>query len=245
MANLDSGEGRLVWFIEAVGIWSINPYRGCYHGCVYCIAHSQGEPVPWHSPDTAIPELRAALKGVAEDTELFVGSLIDAYPPAEKRLGLTREILKELSAQARPFCVSTKSALLCRDIDILVSHPAHCDVYMSLCALDEDALRVLEPGAPSVKERLEAMTTLSDAGIDVNIDAAPWIPGISDAAALIARRPPGVGIKFAPLDLAHAGGAMTLLGRTYTQRDVNRAYDEERKRVGSVHGVVWTDPPRE
>ena len=234
---------RLLWFIGGVGIWSVNPYRGCPFRCVYCIAASQGEAIPWYTADRVVPELRKALEQVPQDTEVFVGALVDAYPPVEERLGLTRAVLEELSRQKRPFCINTKSTLVCRDTDILQSHPAHCDVYLGLCSLNETALRVLEPGAPSAAERLEAIRALSSAGVDVNVDAGPWIPGVSDAEELVGRLPQGVALQFEALDIRHFGDSATILGRTYTQQGINAAYQAERRRIGDTPGVRWNEPP--
>lgn len=242
MPSAGEDTARLLWFIGAVGIWSVNPYRRCPFRCVYCIAASQGEAIPWYAADRVVPELRKALERVPQDTELFVGALVDAYPPVEERRGLTRAILEELSRQKRPFCINTKGTLVCRDIDILQNHPAHCDVYVGLCCLDESGVRALEPGAPSAGERLEAIRILKSAGVDVNVDAGPWIPGVSDAEELLSQLPPGVGVQFEPLDIRHIGDSATILGRTYTQPEIKAAYQAERRRIGEVPGVRWNEP---
>ncbi len=220
----------------------MNPYRKCAFRCIYCIAGTQGEATPWYPAGTVIPKLSAALGQVPHNTELFVGALTDAYPPVEKELCLTRTILKELSRQVRPLCITTKSTLICRDMDILSSHAGHCDVYIGLCSLDDDVLRKLEPGAPSASERFNAIRTLNEAGIDVNIDAGPWIPGISSAEELIAKRPAGVNIQFEPLDIRHFGDSATILGRTFTQEEINSYYRIERQKIGDITGVLWKDP---
>lgn len=234
---------RLLWFIDEVGIWSVNPYKKCAFRCVYCIARSQGEAVPWYPADTIIPKIRTALTQVPQTIELFVGALVDAYPPVEEELCLTRTVLKEISRQARPFCINTKSTLVCRDTDILLNHQGHCDVYIGLCSLDDDILCELEPGAPSASDRLDAVNKLNDAGIDVNIDAGPWIPGISNAEDLITKRPAGVNIQFEPLDIRHFGDSAKILGRTYTQEEINSYYQAVRQKIGDVTGVSWKDPP--
>ena len=232
---------RLLWFINKVGVWSVNPYRKCPFRCVYCIAASQGEAIPWYPAETVIPKLRDALGQVPHNTELFVGALVDAYPPVEKELCLTRLVLQELSRQERPFCINTKSILVCRDMDILLSHTGHCDVYIGLGSLDDDALRKLEPGAPSASERFDAIRTLNEAGIDVNIDAGPWIPGLSNAEDLIAKRPAGVNIQFEPLDIRRFGDSATILGRAFTQEEINSYYQIERQKIGDITGVLWKD----
>lgn len=232
---------RLLWFIDEADIWSVNPYQKCAFRCVYCIAKSQGRAVPWYPADTTIPKIRTALTQVPQTIELFIGALVDAYPPVEEELCLTRTVLKEISRQARPFCITTKSTMVCRDMDILLSHPVHCDVYIGLCSLNNQALEILEPGAPSVADRLDAIHKLNNAGIDVNIDAGPWIPGISDAEDLIATVPAGVNIQFEPLDIRHLGDSSAILGRTYTQEEINSAYVKARKRTADIPGVLWKD----
>jgi len=238
---MQDNNAKLVWFIEhpSARMWSINPYKRCGIGCVYCIAHSQGKAEPWFGPDTVTEELRSRLGQVPPDAEVGVGALVDAYPAQEEGLGVTRLALKELSRQARPFCVSTKGVLVRRDVDILMAHPAHCDVFISLCCLDERAVSVLEPNAPSVAERLGAVEALHGAGVDVQIDAAPWIPGLSDIGALLARLPSGLGVQVAPLDIRHVGAEATLAGRRFTQEQINAQYQEQRKALGQSAAVRW------
>jgi len=232
---------QFLQYIASAGIWSINPYRHCQHRCIYCIARSQGESTPWHAPGAVIPVLRSALQQIPYDAEIFIGSLVDAYPPLERGLGITRLILRELVYQQRPFCINTKSDLVTRDIDLLDEHNGHCDVCLSLCSLDDDALWVLEPGAPSSLERLDAIRVLHQSDIEVIIDASPWIPGISNARELIAQRPDNVPVHFAPLDLRCLGGQITLLGRKYTQEEIDTAYCAERDALGEIDGVLWKE----
>ena len=189
---------KLVWFIKhpSSRVWSVNPYRACGIRCVYCIARSQGKAEPWFGPDRVTDELRTRIAEVPSDVEVFVGSLVDAYPREEEDLGVTRLVLSELSRQVRPFCINTKSNLVQRDADILVRHEGHCDVFMSLCSVDQGIISRLETNAPSVADRLQAVSVLDAAGVDVNIDAAPWIPGVSDIGALIDAWPAGVGLLY-------------------------------------------------
>jgi DNA repair photolyase len=236
-------DAGLVHFISEVGIWSVNPYRGCPFRCVYCTARGQGEAVPRLMPDEAAARLREALQDVPPDAELFVGAMADAYPPVEAELGLTREVLREVSRQGRAFCVNTKGTLVTRDTDVLKAHQGHCDVYVSLGMLDEAAVRALEPGAPPAAERLHVIGELHAAGIDVNVDASPWIPGVSCLEELLDRLPAGVGVQVTPLDLRHLGGRITLLGRALAQADVNASYAVERRRLGDRPGVLWKDAP--
>ncbi len=233
--SADDEASRLTRFIGEVGIWSVDPYQRCSFRCVYCIADSQGESTPRHSAGRVVAALRRDLEAVPPEAELFIGATADAYPPVERELGLTRLVLAEVSRQGRPFCVATKGTLVLRDIDILRDHGGHCDVYLSLATLDDEALRRLEPGAPSAGERLDAIRALHDAGVDVHVEASPWIPGVSRAEELLAALPSGVGVKFVPLDTRRFGETATILGRRFSQTEILDAYgdaglreDEER-----------------
>lgn len=234
-------EIKLVWFIDhpSARSWSVNPYRRCGIRCVYCLARSQGKAEPWFGPDRIVEELRARLSAVPLDIEVGVGALVDAYPPEEEDLGLTRIVLSELSREKRPFCINTKSNLVQRDADILLRHSGHCDVFMSLCTLDEGMISKLEVNAPSAADRLRAVSELHRAGVDVHIDAAPWIPGISDIGALLEAIPAGVGIQVAPLDIRHIGAGATLGGMRFTQEQIEAAYRDHRKALGENPRVRW------
>lgn len=241
---MNSDDTRLVWFIQhpSARIWSVNPYKQCGIRCVYCIARSQGDAEPWFEADRVVDELRARLEQVPRDVEVFLGALADAYPAEEEHLLVTRAVLAELSRQGRPFCVNTKSNLVARDVDILAQHQGHCDVCISLCSLEQSVISRLELSAPSVSDRLEAVLALSKAGVDVNVDAAPWIPGVGDIAALVDALPAGVVVQVAPLDIRHIGPVAKLAGMTFTQEQINAAYERHREAVGGNSRVTWKDP---
>lgn len=232
---------KLVWLIKHLSarIWSVNPYKRCGIQCSYCNARSQGKAEPWFGPDRIMEELRSRMARVPLGVEVGVGALVDAYPPVEKKLGLTRIVLSELSRQKRPFCITTKSDLVRRDIDILTRHEGHCDVTMSLCMLDGTMISRLEENAPSVADRLRTVFALHRAGVDVHIDAAPWIPGWSDIGALLEALPAGVCIQVAPLDIRHIGPEATIGGMRFRQEEILEAYREHRKKMGENKRVRW------
>ncbi len=241
--ELTEDDVRLVWFIEhpSARVWSVNPFKSCGIRCVYCIAQSQGKAEPWFGPDRVVDELKTRLGSVPNDAEVFVGALVDAYPPEEQTLGVTRLVLKELSSETRPFCINTKSSLVQRDADILVQHGGHCDVFMSLCSLDQSTISKLEVNAPSVTDRLQAVSALNEAGVDVNIDAAPWIPEVSDIGALLDVLPAEVGVQVSPLDIRHIGSEATLAGMSFSQEQINAAYQQHRKAIGGNPRVRWKE----
>lgn len=240
MAN---DETRLVWFIKhpSARVWSVNPYKRCGIRCVYCIAGFQGDAEPWFGPDRVTDELRSRITEVPADAEVEVGALVDAYPQEEEDFGVTRLVLTELSRQCRPFCVNTKSSLVARDIDILAGHHGHCDVFISLCSLDQDVVSTLEINAPSVADRLQTVEHLHEAGVDVNVDAAPWIPGVSDIGALLDVLPDGVRVQVSPLDIRHVGAQASFAGMVFTQKQIDAAYRQHRQKVGKSERVRWKD----
>ena len=233
---------RLVQFLQKIGpngSWLVNPYWKCYHSCVYCVAHNQGNTRVWSAPQTVLSTLRRQLRDVPLEESLLLGACADPYPPIEEHLGLTRTILMELRRQKRPLgYVGTKSGLICRDIDVLRDFGAQCSIHISLCSLDDRMLRRLEPGAPAAADRLDAMQRLSQAGLTVVYDCIPWTPTMSDAEAAWAARPPGVRMLFSKLDVKHVLDP-SVLKRNYTQREIDRLYAQAHRRFGDRELVEW------
>jgi DNA repair photolyase len=172
---------------------SINPYRGCEHGCIYCYArpshgwlgYSAGidfETQIFYKADA--PEiLRAELAARHYKPEVItLGSNTDCYQPAERRLKLTRRIVEVLAACDHPLGIITKSALVARDIDILAPMAAKrlARVNVSITTLDPELARTMEPRAAAPWKRLATIKALSEAGIPVTVMAAPLIPALND-----------------------------------------------------------------
>jgi DNA repair photolyase len=173
---------------------SINPYRGCEHGCVYCFAR------PTHAYLGLSPGLDFETRLFAKpdgpallDAELrkpgyacrvmALGTNTDPYQPIERKLRITRGLLEVLSAHNHPLAIVTKSALVLRDIDILADMAARklAQVYISVTTLDRDLARTLEPRAATPPRRLETIRALNEAGIPTGAMVAPIIPVINDA----------------------------------------------------------------
>lgn len=172
---------------------SINPYRGCEHGCAYCYArptHAFLGLSPGHDfesrifakHDAAAQLARELAKPRYECRLLALGTNTDPYQPTERNLGITRAILEVLSAHNHPLGIVTKSALVTRDIDILAPMAARnlAKVALSVTSLDRTLSRTLEPRASAPERRLEALRALSDAGIPTAVMVAPVIPGLND-----------------------------------------------------------------
>jgi DNA repair photolyase len=172
---------------------SVNPYRGCEHGCIYCYArptHSYLNFSPGLDFETQIvakvnaaQRLREALSAPGyQPLQLNLGSVTDAYQPVERRLKITRGVIEVLSEFRHPFSIITKSALIERDIDLLapLARRGLAAVYISLTTLDGALARIMEPRAASPQRRLRAMQTLSEAGIPVGVSVSPLIPFINE-----------------------------------------------------------------
>jgi len=172
---------------------SINIYRGCEHGCIYCFArpthsylgYSAGldfETEIFHKPDA--PEIlkRELAAKSYKPLPITLGSNTDCYQPAERELKLTRRIIEILAEYNHPLVIITKSALVTRDIDLLapMAKKNLTRVNVSLTTLDADLARVMEPRAAAPYKRLSTMRTLVEAGIPVTVMTAPLIPGIND-----------------------------------------------------------------
>jgi len=173
---------------------SINPYRGCEHGCIYCFARpshawlglSPGldfESRLFYKVNAAELLRKEINKRNYRCQPIAVGINTDVYQPVERKLGITRQILEVLAEHRHPFSIVTKSALIERDIDILstMARDNLVQIAVSITSLDHDLARKIEPRASSPRRRLETVKRLSDAGIPVMVLAAPLIPVLTDS----------------------------------------------------------------
>lgn len=173
---------------------SINPYRGCEHGCIYCFARpshafmglSPGldfETRLFAKPNAAeLLERELARPGYQVRT-IAIGTNTDPYQPIERRYKLMREILTVLETYNHPVAIVTKSALVLRDADILsrMAEKGLAKVALSITSLDKDLVRTLEPRASAPHRRLGALKGLSEAGIPASVMMAPVIPALTDS----------------------------------------------------------------
>lgn len=172
---------------------SINPYRGCEHGCIYCFArptHSYLNMSPGLDFETRIvakvnaaERLREALSRPSyKPLPLNVGSATDAYQPVERRLRITRSVLELLTECRHPFSIITKSAGVERDLDLIAPMAAQrmAAVYVSITSLDPQLARVMEPRAAAPHRRLRVVETLAKAGVPVGVSVSPVIPFLNE-----------------------------------------------------------------
>jgi DNA repair photolyase len=173
---------------------SINPYKGCEHGCVYCFArpsHSFLGLSPGldfetkiFSKPTAPALLRKELSRPGYACEVIaLGANTDPYQPVERRLGITRALLEVMAEFRQPVSIVTKSNLVLRDLDILGPMAAEglANAYLSITTLDPALARSMEPRAATPAKRLETLRGLSEAGVPCGVLASPMIPGLNDS----------------------------------------------------------------
>lgn len=179
--------------------WSLNPYRGCTHGCHYCYARATHAHLGLNvGPDftrrifvksNVVEVLRRELAARSwRHEEVAIGTATDPYQPGEGRFELMPGILQVFADFHSPVSVVTKSTLVWRDRDLLVRLQAVAGARISftVTTLDPDISRALEPGAPPPLKRLEIMRRLVEAGVPCGVFLAPVVPGITDSPAALA-----------------------------------------------------------
>ena len=225
--------------------WTLNPYRGCTHGCHYCFARRYHEQFELGAGDefatvilvkTNLPDvLRRELSRRAWTRELVaVGSATDPYQPIEGHYRLTRQSLEAFCEARTPVGLVTKGPMVVRDADLLraIAAAASCTVYVSVPSVNEDAWRRLEPGTASPRQRLKAVRALSDAGVHVGVLMAPLVPGITTSRESLESTIRAVadhGAHFVGANVLYLqGGTRThflhFLAREYPE--LTEAYDE-------------------
>lgn len=173
---------------------SLNPYRGCEHGCVYCFARpthaylglSPGldfESRLFAKPDAAVLLEKELLRPGYAPRVLAIGTNTDPYQPIERQYRIMRSVLEVLSRRGHPVSIVTKSALVARDVDILapMAERGLACVALSVTTLDPRLARTMEPRAAAPHKRLETIRRLSEAGIPVSLMVAPIVPVINDS----------------------------------------------------------------
>jgi DNA repair photolyase len=173
---------------------SINPYRGCEHGCIYCYArpshaywgHSPGldfETRLYYKPHAAELLRKELARPRYQCSTIALGVNTDGWQPIERKLKLSRALLEVLWEHRHPVCIVTKSALIERDLDLLapMAEQGLVRVMISLATLDRELARRMDPRAAAPQRRLETVRRLREAGVPVGVLVAPVIPFLNDA----------------------------------------------------------------
>jgi DNA repair photolyase len=229
---------------------SINPYRGCEHGCIYCFARPTHEYLGLSAGldfESKIMVKTDAPRLLEEELSspkwkpqvLVMSGVTDPYQPVERKLRITRGCLEVLAKFRNPVAIITKNRLVTRDIDLL-SELASCHasaVNVSVTSLDPDLQRVLEPRTSSPNARLETVATLRAAGIPVGVMVAPIIPGLTDhEVPRILEACANAGAQFAGYTIVRLPWAIAPLFEHWLEEHFPAKKEKVLQRIRSIRG---------
>ncbi len=235
--------------------FSLNPYQGCEHGCVYCYARNT-HPYWGYSAGLEFeqkilvkkdaPRLLEAIlrKPGWEATPIMLSGNTDCYQPAEKHFKITRRLLEVLWKYRHPVGIITKNSLILRDLDLLgpLAENRLVRVSISLTTLSEELRRFLEPRTASVKQRLRTIETLAAAGIPVNVMAAPIIPGLNDHEILeIGKRVAELGAVSMAYTMVRLNGDVAQIFEDWLRKNFADRADKVLNKIRSCHGGRLSD----
>jgi DNA repair photolyase len=235
---------------------SINPYRGCEHGCIYCYARPTHEYLGFSAgldfeskivvKEDAPALLRSELAAPGwRPKPLAISGVTDPYQPWERRLRLTRGCLEVLAEFRNPVVVITKNALVTRDLDLLQELAEHqaALVFLSVTTLDGALARRLEPRTTSPLGRLQAISTLVEGDVPVGVLVAPVIPGLNDhEIPAILASVAEAGASFASYTLVRLPGAVGPLFTRWLDQHTPERKEKILRRIRSLHAGRLNDP---
>lgn len=235
---------------------SINPYRGCEHGCSYCYARISHEFLGFSAgldfetkimvKEDAPRLLRKELASRSWKPQLLAMSgVTDCYQPIERRLQLTRRCLEVLAEFRNPVCIVTKNHLVTRDIDLLreLAQYHAVEVHLSINSLNPDLARRLEPRASLPRHRLEAVETLTKAGIPVGVLVAPIIPGLNDHEIPAVLEEAGrAGAGWAGMEILRLPLTVAPIFQDWLERNEPGKKAKVLDRIRSIRGGKLNDP---
>ncbi len=235
---------------------SLNPYRGCEHGCIYCYARPTHEYlgmsagldfeskilVKMDAPELLREELGSSRW---EPQMMMMSGVTDCYQPVERRLQITRRCLEVLAECRSPVGIVTKNHLVTRDIDILKDMAAHrvVSVTLSVTSLRDELAGSLEPRTSRPAARLDAIAKLAQAGIPVNVNVAPIIPGLNDyEIPSILKAAYEAGARSAHYTMVRLPFAVKSLFESWLERNIPDAKEKILHRIREMRGGRLNDP---
>jgi DNA repair photolyase len=227
--------------------WTLNPYRGCTHGCHYCFARRYHAQFEMNSGDdfAAVILVKRNFPAVLTREldrpswtreQVALGTATDPYQPIEGHYKLTRQSIEALTRANTPVGIVTKGPMIVRDIDVLAAHAraARLGVYMSVPTVDEDAWRQLEPGTAHPLQRLRAVGELTDAGINAGVLMAPIVPGFTSSRSKVERTIKAIadhGARFVGCNVMHLEDGT----RTHFMRFIEREFPAMAPRLEKLY----------
>ena len=236
--------------------FSLNPYRGCEHGCIYCYARPTHEYLGFSAgldfesrimvKEDAPRLLRRELAAPGWQPETLVMSgVTDPYQPVERRLGITRGCLEVLAELRHPVGVITKNELVTRDLDLLLELARHqaVRVFLSITTLDPELARRMEPRASHPRDRLKAVSQLAAAGVPVGVMVAPVVPAITDhEIPRILEAAAAAGARAAGYTVMRLPGAVAGLFEAWLERHFPDRREKVLHRIRELRGGRLNDP---
>lgn len=235
--------------------YSLNPYQGCEHGCVYCYARNSHQ--YWgYGPGLDFEQKILVKKNAPELLEkkfqssswepatIALSGNTDCYQPIEKKLEITRSLLHVFLKYRHPVGIITKNALVQRDIDILseLARDHLCMVWVSITSLSETTRRLLEPRTASIKKRLQTVEQLTAAGIPTGVMMAPIIPGINSHEILpLMKKVAGCGALKVGHTIVRLNGAIATVFENWIREALPDRADKVLHQIASCHGGTLND----
>jgi DNA repair photolyase len=236
-------------------MYSINPYQGCEHGCIYCYARNSHEywgfnaGLDFESKIIAkknAPQLleKFILHPDWHAVPLSVSGNTDCYQPIERKLEITRNMLKVFARYRHPLGMITKNSLVLRDLDLLkdLAQDNLVHVYISITTLDEDLRRVMEPRTASAIKRLQTVEALAKAGVPVGIMNAPLIPGLNHhEIPKILKAASDHGALSAGMTVVRLNGSIGKIFEDWLRKNFPDRFDKVWNQICSLHGGTVND----
>lgn len=236
-------------------LYSLNPYQGCEHGCIYCYARNTHE--YWGFSAGLDFERRILIKKNAPELlekklksknwqacPIVLSGNTDCYQPAEKKFEITRACLEVFLKYKHPVSIITKNALVLRDLDLLkeLAKDNLVSLHVSITSLSEKTRRILEPRTTTIKQRLKVVKTVSDTGIPVNVMLAPIIPSINSHEILpMAKVVSEYGASSCGFTLIRLNGAIGGIFTDWVQKTMPDRADKVLNQIRACHGGTMND----
>ena len=231
-------------------MYSINPYQGCEHGCIYCYARNAheywgfGAGLDFETKIIVKPDAPRLLENFFLDKKwsarpIMLSGNTDCYQPLERKLGITRKLLEVFAKYRHPVSVLTKNVSILRDKDVLMDLARDNLVHVgfSITTLDEKLRSVLEPRTASAQKKLKALATLAEAGIPVSIMNAPIIPGLNhhEIPAVI-EAAADHGALSAGYTVVRLNGSIGEIFKDWLQKNFPQRFGKVWNQIASAHG---------
>lgn len=235
--------------------YSMNPYQGCEHGCIYCYARNTHEYYGFSAGldfETKIVAKRKAAEALErqllapgwEPLPIMLSGNTDCYQPVERTLGITRKMLQVLVRYKHPVGIITKNSLVLRDLDLLQELASHrlVHVMISITTLDEKLRSVMEPRTASAVKRLKTVETLAGAGVPVGVMNAPLIPGLNHhEIPEVLKAAAEHGALTAGMTMVRLNGAIGTIFEDWLKKNFPDRFQKVMNQIKALHGGQVND----